>query len=81
MDLITVSPDYFHVMGIPLLKGRDFTESDREGAPGAVVANESFARRYFPGEDCLGKRVALEKNHWETIVGVVPDIRGYTYEP
>ena len=74
-----VSPDYFRTMGIPLVRGRYFGEGDREGSPSVAIVNESFARRYFPGEICLGRRVEswVHKNDWLTIVGVVGDVRGW----
>jgi len=62
-------------MGIPILKGRDIAESDDLRAPGAVVVNEWLAKRHWPGEDPLGKRITfddLDKNPlWLTVVGVV----------
>jgi len=74
-----VSPDYFRTMGIPLVLGRHFEDGDRDGAPSVAIVNESFARRYFPGEICLGRRVEgwLQKNSWLTIVGVVGDVRDW----
>jgi putative ABC transport system permease protein len=74
-----VSPDYFRTMRIPLKKGRDFGEGDRDGSPSVAIVNESFARRYFPNEICLGRRVEswVHKNDWLTIVGVVGDVRGW----
>lgn len=54
-----VSPDYFRVMGIPLQQGREFTEHDDEKAPAAVIISETMARRYWPGEDPIGKRIGL----------------------
>ena len=50
-----VSSDYFRTMGIPLIQGRDFAGDDRDGLPRVAIVNESFARRYFPGQDCLGR--------------------------
>ncbi|HXG67844.1 MAG TPA: ABC transporter permease, partial [Blastocatellia bacterium] len=52
-----VSPDYFKTMGIPLLQGRAFTEQDADGAPGVVIINESMARKFWPDENPIGKRV------------------------
>jgi len=74
-----VSPDYFRTTGIPLRQGRYFGEGDREGSPSVAMVNESFARRYFPGEIGLGRRVEswVHKNDWLTIVGVVGDVRGW----
>ena len=55
----TVTPDYFRVMGIPLKHGRAFEERDREGQPGVVVVSEALARRYWPGQDPIGKRLKI----------------------
>jgi len=57
-DGSAVTPDYFRALGVPLLRGRDFTEADQLHAPAVRIINESFARRYFPNEDPLGKRLA-----------------------
>jgi predicted permease len=66
---------YFETLKIPLLRGRDFTTQDREGAPGVVVVNETFAARYFNGEDPVGRRISLggDKGPWLEIVGLVRD--------
>ncbi|MBA3240609.1 MAG: ABC transporter permease, partial [Acidobacteria bacterium] len=58
-DFNVVTPDYFKTLGIPVLRGRDFGASDREGAPRVAVVNETMARRFWPGEDALGKRFRL----------------------
>ncbi len=72
-----ISSDYFRTMRIPLVQGRYFTEADREGSPSVAIVNVSFARRYFAGENCLGRRMRswVHKNDWLTIVGVVGDVR------
>ena len=71
-----VTPDYFRVMGIPLLRGRHLTEQDREGAPFAVIINEAMAGRYWPNEDPLGRRIQSRgTNDWGTVVGVVGNIK------
>jgi putative ABC transport system permease protein len=74
----SVSPEYFRTMGIPLVQGAYFGNGDREGSPSVAIVNESFARRYFPGEMCLGRRVEswVRKDDWLTIVGIVGDVRG-----
>jgi len=54
-----VGPNYFKTMETPLLRGRDFLETDRTGAPGVVVLNETLAATLWPGEDALGKRVSV----------------------
>jgi len=72
-----VSPDYFRAMGFPLLKGRAFTEQDNKDARRVVIINETLARKYFPGEDALGKRidVTLAYNNMAEIVGIVGDVK------
>ncbi len=76
----SVEGEYFRVMQIPLVAGRDLTPHDNESAPLVGIANEALVRRYFPNEDPLGKRVrwARDENvHWITIVGVASDIRHF----
>lgn len=75
-------PDYFRTMGIPLRAGRDFTERDSADAPGVVILNETLARRQWPDEDPVGKRVTLDDPRdssrapqWMTVVGVVKDVK------
>ena len=70
-----VMPNYFRTLGIPFVAGRDFTERDNAEAPGTAIINETMARRYFPNENPIGKRIALGSGPpWLTIVGVVKDI-------
>jgi predicted permease len=52
-----VGPDYFEVMRVPLVRGRGFAATDREGAPQVAVVNETFAARFWPGQDAIGKRL------------------------
>ncbi len=71
-----ISPDYFRAMGIQLIKGRAFTEQDKSGTPLVMVINETLARRFFPGEEALGKRALVypfEKSC--EIVGIVNDVK------
>ena len=73
---MSVGPDYFRTMGIPVLEGREFTERDNKGAPSVVIVNEELARRYFPGEDAIGKRISTRKDAnknpiWSEIIGIV----------
>ncbi|HEY3137520.1 MAG TPA: ABC transporter permease [Blastocatellia bacterium] len=74
-----VTPGYFRTMGIPLLKGRELTEQDGPNSPRVLVINDTFARRFWPGEDPLGKRLKFgppaSDAPWWTIVGVVNDMR------
>jgi predicted permease len=67
-----VQPDYLKVMGIPLLRGRFFSSQDDEHSPYVVTVDDRFARRYFPNEDPLGKRIHAEQMNVDAeIVGVV----------
>lgn len=76
-DYRAVTGDYFKTMGIPLLKGRDFTERDNKDAPDAIVINQMMAERFFADEDPLGKRIQIfpDPTRWREIVGVVGDVR------
>ena len=71
-----VSTDYFQTMGIPLVRGRAFTDHDTESSGDVVVINEAAARRYWPNEDPIGRRISLgAATEWREIVGVVGDTR------
>jgi len=72
-----ISPGYFQTMGVPLLKGRDFTDRDNSEAPGVAIINQSFARGFFPNEDPIGKRLDIGDgyNRMREIVGVVGDTK------
>ena len=69
-----VSPEYFAVMGIPVLHGRGLSDADRGGAPPVIVVSETFARQAFPGQQAVGRRIEWNAGTWE-IVGVTADIR------
>ena len=56
---VVVAPGYFRTMGIPLLRGRDFTVRDGKGAPAVVIINDAMARKYWPGQDPLGRRIVM----------------------
>src|SRR5262245_3943098 len=76
----TARENYFTTMEIPLLRGRDFTAQDDQHAPYVAIINQTFARRYFPNDDALGKRVTNEDNKREVeIVGIVADTK-YTWQ-
>jgi putative ABC transport system permease protein len=73
-----VTPGYFATMEIPLLQGRDLAERDRWESPAVVVVNQSLARRFWPNESAIGKRLTLgepEEGGWMTVVGVVGDVK------
>jgi len=65
-----IGPDYFRVMRIPLVAGRDFTERDHEQGTPVAIVNQEFARRYFGAADPLGHRMRIAQGPWATIVGV-----------
>jgi predicted permease len=85
IDSPIVSPEYFHLLGMPLLRGRLFSDQDLEDTPQVAVINQAAARTYWPNQDPLGKRVRLRlatrgllssaKPAWTTIVGVIADAR------
>jgi predicted permease len=69
-----VTPGFFATLQVPMRKGRDISESDTQNAPGVAVVSESFAKRYWPGQDPIGKRFAFVFQP-RTVVGIVGDIR------
>ncbi|HEX6060031.1 MAG TPA: ABC transporter permease [Gemmatimonadaceae bacterium] len=91
-DFRMAGPEYFRAAGIPLLRGREFAATDRHGAAKVVILNQRGADMLFPGEDPIGKRVALTgevlrftpfSGEWRTVVGVVGNTRdgGLDAEP
>jgi putative ABC transport system permease protein len=83
-EMNIVSDDYFRTLQVPLLRGRAFGPQD-EGAPNAVIIDEAFANKYWPGQDPLGQRVnwgrtGKDELRWFTVVGVVPTLRVYGYD-
>ncbi len=82
-DIHMVSPGYVGTLGIPLLRGRDFTGADTQDTPRVALVNEMLARRFFPNEDPIGKRFifghpsAKNPPTWFTIAGVVGDTKLY----
>ena len=73
-----VSADYFRVMGISLIIGRVFSDSDDLSAVPVALINQTFARRFFPNENPIGQRLRFgSANPWITIVGIVGDVRGF----
>ncbi len=69
-------PDYLSAMGIPLHRGRFFTQDDNEHSPPVIVIDESFAREYFPNQDPIGKRINIGIINTEPeIVGVVGHVK------
>jgi putative ABC transport system permease protein len=80
VGFLTVLPDYFETMRVPLLAGRDFTDNDRDKTLQVAVVNQTMARRFWPDDpNPLGRRLRLEQagkdNPWITIVGIARDVR------
>jgi predicted permease len=78
IDTSSVSPGYFHLLSMTLLRGRLFSDLDLESTPSIAVINEAAARTYWPGEDPVGKHVKLgqqDKAAWTSIVGIIADAR------
>jgi putative ABC transport system permease protein len=78
-----VSPNYYEVMGIPLRRGRAFTDQDTAGQPGVIIVNEMMARRTWGDEDPIGKRITVYVGPRElpvTVIGVVADSRQMSLE-
>jgi predicted permease len=81
IDTLIVSPEYFHLLGMTLLRGRLFVDQDIEATPLIAVINQAAARTYWPNQDPVGKRVRLlgrlgrARPDWTTIVGVIADAR------
>jgi predicted permease len=72
-----VSPGYFRAMGIPLLRGRIFTEEDRTGAAPVVIVSDRMAHQFWPNEDAVGRRLSLAgpSGPWQTVIGIVGSVR------
>jgi predicted permease len=77
LNVDVVVPDYFSTVGLSVIRGRSFTDDDREGDPVVVVVSQSTARHFWPGEDPIGRRLTMGRNQERkfTVVGVVPDTR------
>jgi putative ABC transport system permease protein len=76
---LLISPGFFRTLGVPLLRGRNFTEADSATAPPVIIINETMASSLFPGEDPVGRRLQLgdpdPNTPWFTIVGVVGNVK------
>lgn len=80
-DRKVTTSNYLKTMGVPLIRGRYFTDQDNTEAPGVVIIDDTFARRYWPDEDPVGKRISFEGGpnnaRWREIVGVVDNVKNY----
>jgi putative ABC transport system permease protein len=81
-DFQTISPGYLKALRVASRSGRALAETDGAQTPPVVLVSESLARRYWPGEDPIGRRIRLADDEpWRTVVGIVGDIRQYWYNP
>jgi predicted permease len=70
-----VTPEYFDVLGIPIVRGRRFTERDQDDSAFTVILSESLARRMFPHEDAIGQRILKgPQGQWATVIGIARDV-------
>ncbi len=81
-DYHFITPDYFRAMDIRLLRGRVFNDADNDSAPRVAIVSETFAQRYWPNEDPVGKRIhrggpEADAKNWLTVVGIVSDTKQY----
>jgi predicted permease len=81
LSALVIGPDYFRVMGLRALRGRVFTDTDGVSGPPAILVNQRFAERYWPGAEAVGRRLRLFAGNasgalsgWLTVAGVVPNI-------
>ncbi len=78
-DLEIISPNYFHVMGVPIIEGREFTDADSNGNAEVAIISQSLAKAYWPKESPIGHGIKFghyeSKYPWATIVGVVADMK------
>ena len=79
LTIDVISPDFFRVLGIPLLRGRSFSDSDHADSPRVAIINETAARTHWPNDDPIGQRFTFgnpdDSSRWLTVVGVVADTR------
>ena len=77
-----VTPGYFRTMGISVVRGREFTEADRDDAPLVAIVNEAAAKKLWPGKSAIGGTIKMlnQTAPWATVVGVVRDVRSAGYQ-
>ena len=77
-----VTPGYFRTLGIPIVRGREFTAEDREDAALVALVNETMAKQLWPGKDAIGGTIKMlnESAPWATVVGIVKDVRSAGYQ-
>ncbi|MDQ1453688.1 MAG: hypothetical protein QOK38_3554 [Acidobacteriaceae bacterium] len=85
VDDRVITPEYMHTMGIPLLRGRNFSDADRAGSPQVILINQTMAERFFKGRDPISEELnlnppaqgAADKPDWWRIVGVTGDVKAF----
>jgi predicted permease len=77
VDWGIVSPDYFRTMNVQLLRGRTFTEEEVRNSRPVVLVDENLARRFWPNENAVGKRIQYNGANWHEVIGVVKEVRAY----
>lgn len=78
VDFELASPDYFRVLGVPILAGRAFTDGDKENSPPVAIVNARMAKHYWPAEDPIGRHVSTDNGKtWITVVGVASSVHQY----
>lgn len=75
-DIKVVGPGYFKAMGMSLLQGRDFSDTDNANSPLVAVVDQKMAQQYWPNGDAIGKRIRTSDPDWYTIVGIAPTVKG-----
>jgi putative ABC transport system permease protein len=80
-DIQPITPDYFQAIGIPLLRGRQFTEAEMKPRPEAAIVNSAFAKKFWPDEDAMGKHILLQDDRLPrgplVVVGVAGDVKQF----
>jgi predicted permease len=78
VDFELASPDYFHVLDVPILAGRAFTNGDTQNSPAVAIVNTRMVKRYWPREDPIGRHVSIDNGKtWITVVGVASSVHQY----
>jgi len=80
VPIVLISPEYFAALGVPILRGRGFNATDKQGSPLVVIINQTLAERYFPDESPIGSRLKVgganrTRNPWMEIIGVAGDLK------
>lgn len=82
---VVVTPDFFQIIGVPILSGRAFTDHDDAGTPRVVLVNQQFVHKFFQDHDPIGKQIQLDTpgstGAWSEIIGVVTDVKSYSEDP